>query len=207
MEHLPAMYYNRHMNQQLDSLLDFVAFTHEVRAIQRAMWVKDIEQFENDSEHCYQVALCAMFIITSQKLNLDVYRTMGMALVHDVLEVYAGDTPIFASQDTLATKAQREKQARTMLKQRWPDFALMHDLIDEYEACKTNESKFIYALDKLLPVLNNYLDNGRNWKAHHRKLDEVIAAKAGKVTKDPTIARYYESIITVLRNKPELFNK
>ncbi len=194
------------MTTHLSSLLDFVSFTHDFREIERSMWVRGIEQRENDSEHSYQVAICTLYIIQDRNLPLDPFRTMGMALVHDVLEIYSGDTPIFEP-SAVATKAEREAQARKELLQKWPNLPLMHELIDEYEALQTPESKFVYALDKLLPILNNYLDNGRNWKARNLKLETLIEAKTQKISVDPTIAHYYNEIIQTLQNSPNLFNK
>src|SRR5580700_7952445 len=92
----------------LDSLLDFVSFTHEIREVKRSMWVKGEEQFENDSEHGYQLALIALYIIEENGLKLDAFKSMGIALVHDILEVYSGDTPVFASVDITSTQKERE---------------------------------------------------------------------------------------------------
>jgi putative hydrolases of HD superfamily len=193
------------MIDSLDNLLDFVAFTHDIRAVKRSMWVKDEETFENDSEHSFQLAMVTMYVIQTQHLEMDAYKAMCMAVVHDVLEVHAGDTPIFGAEEALRTKQDREHHAVSELKRQWPQLKLMHDLIEEYEQRQTPESAFVYALDKLLPIINNYLDNGRNWKHGGRTLEDVIAAKAGKVTVDPTVNGYYGQIIALLQKHPELF--
>lgn len=192
---------------KLGGLLDFVTFTHEIRKIKRAMWVKGEEQFENDSEHGYQLALVALYIIEENHLELDAYRSMGIALVHDILEVYSGDTPAFAGEDIQSTKANREHKAILRLQEQWPQMGLMLSLIDEYEARASKESKFIYALDKLVPMLNNYLDNGRNWHREGIGLRQVMAVKQGKVDIDPDVASYYADIIELLKNRSDLFSK
>lgn len=194
------------MTSKLDTLLEFVSFTHEIRKIKRSVWVKDEEQFENDSEHSYQVALTALYIIESERLELNPYRSMGLALLHDILEVHSGDTPIFAAEEMQSTKAQREMDAIEQLRKDWPQMPLMLELIDEYETCQTPESKFIYALDKLLPIVNNYLDNGRNWKHNKVNLEQLIAAKKHKVTRDPAIKEYYDQLINILQKRPDLFS-
>jgi len=191
--------------KDLGALLEFVNFTHEIRKIKRAMWVKDDEQFENDSEHGYQLALVALYIIEERQLSLDAFKCMGIALVHDILEVHSGDTPIFGDKDTRASQAERERQAVLSLKAQWPQMKIMLSLIDEYEARVSNESKFIYALDKLVPILNNYLDNGRNWHKNSVTLDDIQAAKQSKVSVDPIVASYYADIVTVLENRADLF--
>lgn len=193
------------MEKSIENLLDFVAFTHEIRKVKRSMWVQDEEQFENDSEHSYQLALTALFIIEEGGLQLDAFRAMGMALVHDILEVHAGDTPVYGSKDALITKQAREKEAIQLLKKQWPNMKLMHKLIDECENKSTPESKFIYALDKLLPMLNNYLDKGRNWIRQGVTLEHLIAVKTGKVDIDPVVNEYYVQALELLRAKPEFF--
>lgn len=195
------------MTHSVHDLLSFVNFTHEIREVKRAMWVKDEEVFENDSEHSYQLAMIALYIIEQQELSLDLYKAIGLALVHDVLEVHSGDTHVYGTKESIATQQAREKEAIVKLKQQWPDLKHMHALIDEYEARATNESKFIYALDKLVPILNNYLDNGRNWKHESITLDRIVSAKTKKVSVDPVVNEYFHQILELLRQKPELFQK
>lgn len=193
------------MNESITSLLSFASFTHEIRKVKRAMWVLDEEQFENDSEHSFQVALMALYIIEQNQLKLDTFRCMALAIVHDILEVHSGDTHIYGEQAALNTKQAREAAAIAKLRKDWPQLTLMHQLIDEYERKATAESKFIYALDKLVPMLNNYLDKGRNWKREHITLDRIVGAKSGKIEIDATIFVYYKQMVEHMKHKPELF--
>ena len=195
------------MRDKLQTLIDFVSFTHEIREVERAMWVKGQERFENDSEHGYQLAMVALYLIDTEELALDMYKTMAMAVVHDIIEVYSGDTPIFGSVTDRATKDDREMAARLELKRRWPHLVRLHGLIDEYEARTTPEATFVYALDKLVPMINNYLDNGRNWNRQGATFDHVWAAKVGKIDIDETIKAYYEPLVAALRAHPEMFAK
>jgi putative hydrolase of HD superfamily len=149
--------------------------------------------------------MTALFIIDIDKLPLDPYKTMAMALVHDILEVYAGDTPVLGSAHLLESKAEREAAALMKLHQHWPDMHLMHDLIEEYERRSIPEAIFIYALDKLVPILNNYTDNGRSWHASHVTFQKMLGAKTAKISTDPHIKQYYDQLVELLRQKPELF--
>jgi putative hydrolase of HD superfamily len=167
------------------------------------MWVKDEEQYENDSEHGYQLAMVAMYIIENDKLKLDAYRAMALALVHDILEVHAGDT--FAYGKATDSQHEREAEAVRLLKQQWPGQELMLSLIDEYESKGSSEAKFVYALDKLVPILNNVLDNGRNWRHERITLNQLIEVKAKKISVDKDVQRYYEHVVDLLRERPELF--
>lgn len=191
--------------KRVEKLLDFVSFTHEIRSVKRAMWVKDEEIYENDSEHGYQIAMVALYIIEEKNLDLDMYKCMAIALVHDVLEVYSGDTHTFGPREHIETKQERELLARKKLKERYPQLEFMHQLIDEYEERETKESKFIYALDKLVPILNNYLDDGRNWKKDDISFDDHVRNKTSKVALDPVVSGYFNDIMTILKDRPDLF--
>lgn len=169
------------------------------------MWVVGEEVYENDSEHSFQLAMTALFVIESESLELDVFRAMAMALVHDVLEVHSGDTPVFGSEESLSAKVALERRAVNQLRYDWPALTLMHELIAEYEGKQTPESRFVYALDKLIPIFNNYLDDGRNWKKNRVDLEDITRVKAGRIDADPIINGYYKELVAVLRNKPELF--
>lgn len=193
------------MAHGIQNLIDFVSFTHQIREVKRAMWVKDEETYENDSEHGYQIAMVAMFVIEERKLQLDVYKCMALALVHDVIEVYSGDTHAFGPQEHLDTKAERESAARKQLEEDWPGLSILHQLVDEYEERKSQESRFVYALDKVVPIINNYLDNGRNWKKDNITLYDHVGSKTQKVAVDPTVAKYYEEIMKILETRPDLF--
>ena len=72
------------MTASLNNLLGFVAFTHDIRSVKRAMWVKGEGQFENDSEHSYQLAMVVLYIAENDRQQIDVYKAMGLALVHDI---------------------------------------------------------------------------------------------------------------------------
>lgn len=191
----------------LDNLLDFVRFTHEIRSIERAILLESDERHENDSEHGYQMALVALFLIEKHNLKLEKFRCVGMALVHDIVEVYAGDTVPFAPKEVLDSQEEREKQATRRIKKEWPQFSSLHKLLKEYEEQKTEEAKFVYALDKFLPVINNFLYEGRVWKKMGLDISWVKKVKAGKTEVAPLIDNYYLGLVKILEKQPELFAK
>ncbi len=192
---------------KLDNLLEFVRFTHEIRSIKRAIILDDYERFENDAEHLYQLALTAWFLIENDGLALDRYRVIGMALVQDVTEVYSGDTNAHATPAERAAHDRREKAAAKKLEQQWPSFVSLNALIKEYLEVKTPEAKFVYALDKLLPVINIYLYEGRSWKRQGIGFKEMKRIKVGKVDVSSEINEYYLQLLKLLEKQPELFGK
>jgi putative hydrolase of HD superfamily len=193
------------MPDKISQLIDFVSFTHEVRNVKRSMWNIGTKQFENDSEHSFQLAIVALYVIDQNSLKLDAHKAMAMALVHDIVEVYSGDTCVYGG-DT-KTQKMREADAISKLKQKWPKQKVIFDSIDEYEHRESDEAKFVYALDKLLPIINNYLDNGRSWKLNEVTLVRLMGVKAGKVDINPEVNKYYKLLLELLSTKPELFYK
>src|SRR5579862_6311681 len=156
----------------INNLIEFVRFTHLIRNVRRAMIFED-EVNENDEEHQYQLALVCWFVVDNDNLSLDRYKVMGMAMVHDVLEVHAGDTVAFAAKDIISEQAHKEQLAVDKLRAEWPTFTSLHDLIHEYEQCVSHEAKFVYSMDKLLPIINNYLYEGKAWKEHQVSFEKM----------------------------------
>jgi len=195
------------MKNDLNKLLDFVRFTHEIRNVQRAVLLETKERHENDAEHGYQLALVTWFLLDKHKLKLDKYRCVGMAMVHDIAEAYAGDTTAFASAKERAAHEKREKEAIVRLQKEWPEFTSMHNLISEYEKHETPEGKFVYALDKLMPIINNYLYEGKVWRKEGRTLAHMKKIKEGKIEPSPIVEGYYQELVKILEQRPELFGK
>lgn len=168
------------------------------------MLIPDKEQFENDSEHCYQLALLCWYIIEHDKLILDQFRVIGMALVHDVVEAYAGDTYVF-DEARLADKKRREKLAIAKIIREFPQFSSLHTMIKEYERAFTPESKFVHALDKFVPLLNVYLDHGRLLKRMGIGHEQLFGIKKMIPDLAPEIAHYYREMENLYQSTPTLY--
>ncbi len=174
----------------IEDVLNFARMTHELQKVKRAMWVPGEDRLENDSEHHYQVAMIAWYIATSQKLDLDLNKVLQYALIHDMVEAYAGDVDVFASDRS--AKAKNEQLAAEKLKRNFPLFIELYPLIQNYEKRADPESRFVYAVDKIIPTLNNYLDDGRTWKLRGITLDMVSNSKAGKVSQHPAVENLWK---------------
>lgn len=191
----------------LNKILKFIELTHKFQQVKRHVYATGEDRKENDAEHSYQLALVAWYITESNNLNLDTSKLVKYALVHDLVEVYAGDTPaLTASQKELDNKEKREEEALEKLLQEFTEFKSLAELIENYEARKDAESKFIYALDKVLPPANIYLDKGRTWLEHNVTLDMVLNHKKGKLKPAPKVKEFFDELADILdRNKKDLF--
>ena len=192
----------------LEKILIFTRLLNEFRNIERMILIKGSDRKENDSEHSYSLAMLAWYITTTYNLPFDKEKILKYALVHDLVEVYAGDTYAYTEDKALLdSKEQREKEAAERLKKEFPEFEELHKLIHEYEQKSDEESKFIYALDKIEPMLYIYLDNGRLWKEYNISLKMSIEHKIEKVSVSPTIKKIFDELLTLLeKDKNTLFN-
>jgi putative hydrolase of HD superfamily len=105
----------------------------------------------------------------------------------------------------LSGKAEREVAAVEQLAKEWPDFPEMTSAIHEYEARQTDEAKFVYALDKLMPILLNYLNQGRSWQHHGVTFEKFVAEKEAKVPISPEIYAYYKELLAILQEHLDFF--
>lgn len=193
----------------MDELVKFIGLSHDFKKVRRKIALPNEDREENDAEHSYQLALVAWYLISTQNLDLDVNLAIRYALVHDLVEIYAGDTPSSVHKGfdkERETKYEREERAAKQLLEEFPEFSTMHELIGAYELRNDNESKFVYALDKILPVVNIYLDRGYAWKKDNITLEDIINDKSDKVAFSPEIKKYFEQIVELLRlNQATLF--
>lgn len=189
----------------LPRLLEFQrllqAFNRVDRSIHRSH--HGAYRHENDTEHSYNLAMTAWFLAPYFP-QLDPSRLIQYSLAHDLVEIHAGDTDIYADSDVLASKHDREVAAAAKLMHDWPDFPELHERINEYEAKATEESRFIYALDKIMPILLIYIHDGYTWTKHGITLARLHAAKKDKVALSPEIQHYYDQLYELLLNSPHI---
>lgn len=186
-------------------LLQFVEFTHKFQQVKRRLFVNHEDRDENDVEHSFQLAFLGWYIISSQKLNYNIDLVIKYSMVHDLVEIYAGDTYFESDQTQKDTKEERELKALKQIASEFPDFPDMTNLITNYEERKDKESQFVYALDKMIPVLNIYLDKGRSWKRDQVTF-EMIRNKDNKIKiNDDVMSIWLEFMKSVEKEKEKLF--
>jgi putative hydrolases of HD superfamily len=186
-------------------LIEFQQLILKFHKIERTVRHPDnFERHETDTEHSYTLAMAAWFL-TQYFPKLDKPTVIQLALVHDLLEVHAGDTFAFAEQKVLHGKAERETAAIKQLATDWADFPEMLQAIMGYEGRQTEEAKFVYALDKLMPILLNYLTEGRSWKEHGVAFKRFVEEKEAKIPISPEVYEYYKEIVAMLEAHPDFF--
>lgn len=186
----------------IKGLLEFSKLLTAFQRIERALYVPGTTRRENDSEHSYHLTLIAWYLISSQKIDLDINRVLMYALVHDLVEVYAGDTFVFSSDAAhLQTKHEREASAAKRIEEEFPEFGSLHDSIRMYEKREDSEARFVYELDKVVPILINYEDGARVWKERGVTLEMIRGEKKQKVELSPEVAPYFDELLRMLESE------
>ena len=152
---------------------------------------------ENDAEHAWHVTLMAVVLAEHASVsNLDLFRVVKMLLIHDLVEIDAGDTFAYDTAGT-ATQHTREVIAADRLFPLLPadQAAELRALWDEFEARKTAESKFARALDRTLPIFLNAATEGGAWKKHGVTADRVRARNSHAAEGSEALWEYAQKVI------------
>lgn len=154
--------------QRLERQIAFVREVDKLKTIERQTLLTDASRQENDAEHSWHLALMALVLGEyAGSGNIDLLQVIRMVLVHDLVEIDAGDTYCY-DEAGYADKALRETTAADRIFNLLPpdQAADMRALWDEFEASRTPEAKFANALDRLQPLMHNVFTNGLMWKKH-----------------------------------------
>ena len=154
-------------HDRLDRQLGFLLEVDRLKQVFRRTWLLDLTRYENDAEHSWHLALAAGLLAEYAPAGIDLSKALKMALVHDLVEIDAGDTYAYdevARQD----QAEREQRAAERLFALLPadQGAEVRRLWEEFDARRTAEARYAAALDCLLPFLHNYHTQGKEWQAN-----------------------------------------
>ena len=155
------------MDERLKKQLDFILEIDKEKNILRQTHLSDHGRRENDAEHAWHMAIMAYLLKEYSNEPIDVAKVMIMCLIHDVVEIDAGDTYAYDAEG-LKTQKAREEAAKERIYSLLPDDQKqdLQALFDEFEERKTPEAKFARALDNLQPLLLNNSNDGGDWREH-----------------------------------------
>ena len=152
-------------DERLDSILKFTAEIDKMTAVMRRTLLLDKSRRENDAEHSWHIAVMAMMFEKYFIGNADIGRVVGMCVVHDLVEIYAGDTFAFDEIGNM-DKAEREKKAADKLFSQLPEDIgrSFRSLWEEFDEMETDDSRYAACMDRIQPFLHNTLTEGHTWK-------------------------------------------
>ena len=169
----------------------FILEIDRLKTVLRRSYLLDESRNENSAEHSWHLALMAMALAEHANEPVDVCHVVEMVLVHDLVEIDAGDTFCYDTA-ALATKEERELACADRVFGLLPDDQRdrMRGLWEEFERRDTPDSRFAAALDRLMPMLHNYLTRGRSWQEHGVTSDQVLRHNAHIVEGSSTLWDY-----------------
>lgn len=189
----------------IDRIAELQQFIADFAKIQRVPHLANNGRPENDVEHSYGLALTCWYLAPKIAPELSLESIFAYALAHDTVELHAGDTFIFASAEELASKSNREDKALTQLKKDWSDFPEMIDYAAGYKNKRDEEAKFVYAVDKILPVLMvNLGEKSAFWERHKITL-QMEADQKVTILKSSYVAPYYQKLLDWLADPNYLY--
>ena len=179
------MYYNedryilrkkdlRIMDERLQKQLDFSLEIDKEKNIFRQTHLSGNGRNENDAEHAWHMAIMAYLLREYSNEKIDISKVMLMCLIHDIVEIDAGDTYAY-DEEGLKSKKDREDMAKERIFSLLPEDQKKEliDLFDEFEEYQTPESKFAHAMDNLQPLILNNSNGGGDWRAHKVTAEQV----------------------------------
>lgn len=153
--------------ERLQKQMDFIVEVDKVKQIIRQTYLSDASRKEDDAEHSWHLALMAVLLSEYSNEEVDLKKVVPMVLIHDLVEIDAGDTYAY-DEAGAQTKVERETKAADRIFGMLPEDQgrWFRDLWDEFEAYESADAKFAHVLDNCQPLLLNDASNGRSWAEH-----------------------------------------
>lgn len=165
--------------KRLDAQFDFIREIDKEKFIGRETYLTDARRKENDAEHAWHMAIMTVLLAEYANEKIDVAKTMTMLLIHDLVEIDAGDTYAYAGVSREEQHAREAKGARRLFGLLPADQGeKLRALWEEFEEGETPEARFAHTMDNIQPMMQNDMTGGRAWKEHGIRLAQVLGRNA-----------------------------
>ena len=184
--------------ERLDQQFDFIKEIDKEKFIQRQTRLSDNVRRENDAEHAWHMAIMTVLLSEYANEKIDVLRTVTMLLIHDIVEIDAGDTYAY-DEEGLKTQRERECQAADRIYALLPEDqqSKLRDIWEEFEAGETPEAKFAHTMDNIQPTMLNDASKGKAWATRGVHLSQILGRNKNTAKGSETLWNYsYENFIT-----------
>jgi putative hydrolase of HD superfamily len=161
--------------KEIEQVLDFIVEIEKLKDVHRKTRPVGLERYENSAEHSWHVCLSALMLKDFANEPVDIDRVIKMLLIHDLGEIDAGDTIIYAG-ETAEQKSQESAGLRRIVGMLPPGKGDEYlSLWEEFEAGQTNDAKFAKAIDRIPPILHNLHGDGHSWKDNSIPKEKVLS--------------------------------
>ena len=183
------------MSNDLRRIIQFVIELDKLKAILRRTKPVGLERYENSAEHSWQVSLLALLLAQHAREPVDVLRVVEILLVHDIPEIDSGDQIVYQGPSEARADAERKAASRLFGLLPEPQAGWCLSRWEEYEARKSKEAVFAYAVDRLMPVLQNLENGGQSWRENNVPLERVLAVNAAIGEALPSVWEHVQALI------------
>jgi len=182
--------------ERLEKQLAFIHELHKIKNIFRRSVLPDSLRFENDAEHSWHIATMVLILEEYMEADTDILKVLKMTLIHDIVEIYAGDTYCF-DEDLNKEKAEREKESAEKIYGMLDDDQKNYfkNLWSEFEEAKTKEAIFANVVDRLEPMLLHVEANGGGWVENGIKKHQVEKRMQPVLDYGGEIGKYVRNVI------------
>lgn len=189
---MPEQAVDKRLRQQMQFLLE----ADKLKLVERRNLVADGSRRENSAEHSWHIALMALVLAEYAEEPLDLARVVQLLLVHDLVEIHAGDTFLFDPAANL-DKSQREQAGANALFSLLPleQAQQFRGLWDEFEERQTPEARFAAAIDSFQPILQNWETQGGSWRASGVTGAKVLERKRSDLEGFPRLWSYAQHLV------------
>lgn len=165
--------------ERLDRQFDFIREIDKEKFISRQTRLSDGKRRENDAEHAWHMAIMTVLLAEYANEPIDVLKTVTMLLIHDIVEIDAGDTYAY-DEAGIQTQKERESRAADRIYALLPEDQQrkLRDLWEEFEAAETPEAKFAHTMDNIQPAMLNAATDGIEWVNHKVALSQILKRNA-----------------------------
>src|SRR5580700_12099939 len=183
--------------ERLDQQMRFVTEIDKLKGVLRQTMLAGPGRRENSAEHSWHLAMMAMTLAEHAPPGTDIGRVTAMLLLHDLVEIDAGDLFAYADDAQQARQEQAERAAADRIFALLPDGQAgeLRGLWDEFEERRTPEARFARGLDRLQPMLANLTAGGGTWKEHGITADQVLAKVRLIEDGSPALGRYARDLV------------
>lgn len=163
------------MDEKLKKQMEFALEMDKEKGVGRQTYILNAARKENDAEHGWHLALMTLLLSEYANEKIDILRTIAMVIIHDVIEIDAGDTYAYDNAG-ISTKRERELEAADRIFSILPDKQreYFRGLWNEFEEAETPEAKFAHTMDSLQPLMLNDASNGLSWREHEVYAKQVM---------------------------------
>ncbi len=192
------------MDTKLQQQLDFILEIDKEKNIYRQTHLSNNGRKENDAEHAWHMAIMVYLLKEYSNKNFDLAKALIMCLIHDIVEIDAGDTYAY-DEEALKTQKAREDAAKERIFSILPKAQAeeLLNIFNEFEENTTPEARFVHTIDNLQPIILNNSNNGNDWREHGVKKSQVL--KRQELSK-PGSDILYNYICELINKNTELGN-